>query len=255
MHQLYFLILAIGILCGGFTYAEDEIDEDFGVKKGWVYVEPTYVQTSKTDGEYLLEPYIVRRNRWGSTFSLGYNSFQPREYEPNYVTAEFSDVYTKPELPLIEFNVLIKRNLSWGSLGAEITVGIYKNESDDTELIESSLDLYPVQIGALFSFDTLRSEPWYVPYGAIGVHSIIYKEGLAGNTFKGNTQVAPYAKAGVAFQLDWIDRKAARISYQDSGIESTYIYAEVKKLLASAAAQDPDFEVPFTWGAGMRVEF
>lgn len=220
----------------------------------WVEVEPTNLLPSDITGIYYLIPYRNRRTAWGYTVSFGYSSFKPINYEPNFIALPYGDVYSTAELPLVELQYSIKRNFVLGSIGVELGVGMYQNESD-SELIESDVRFLPVRLGLNLALDNLTFEPFVVPYAMGGVYTIFYDEKVAGTSFGGNTEVAPYLGFGVAVQLNWVDREAARISYMESGIENTFLYAEVREFLASQAAKDPDFSTGFDWGAGVRLEF
>ncbi|MGE0764381.1 MAG: hypothetical protein AB7N80_13955 [Bdellovibrionales bacterium] len=220
----------------------------------WVEVEPTNMLPSDITGIYYLVPYRNRRDNWGQTASVGYSSYVPVNYEPNFVAAFYEDVYTSAEMPLIEFQYSLKRNIPLGSMGIEAGVGFYQNQSD-TDLIDSEVQLIPVRLGVNLYLDNLWFEPYFVPYAAGGVYTIFYDESIDGSSFGGNTQAAPYMAVGVQMQLNWVDREAARISYTDSGIENTFLYLEGRQFMASQAASDPDFSTSFNWGAGMRLEF
>jgi hypothetical protein len=83
----------------------------------------------------------------------------------------------------------------------------------------------------------------------------LYKEDNNSTSITGNTQVAPYLNAGVAFSLDWIDKHAARVSYEDSGIEATYAFVEARTQFAAGDDQDPDFSSQINFAGGLKVEF
>jgi hypothetical protein len=220
----------------------------------WVEVEPTNLLPSDITGIYYLIPYRNRRDKWGQTVSFGYSSFNPSSLEPDQVAVGFDEIYSSAELPLIEIQGTIKRNFVLGSIGAELAVGIYQNKSD-SDLVDSELRLIPVRLGANFSFDNLAHEPFVVPYAMAGGYIVFYEETSGDISFGGNTQVAPYYGIGLAFQLNWVDREAARISYLESGIENTFVFLEGRQFIASGAASDPDFSTGLDWGAGVRLEF
>lgn len=257
MHLAELLIIVIGIFCGTLASAEVELSEDGGsLKPNMVFVEPTNVNTVKIDGEYHLKPYLERRHDWGSTVSFGYVYYEPVNYEPNFATGSFGDFYKKDDMPLVEAQFTVKRNLSIGSIGAELAVGAYSNGSDvPITVVDSTLSLYPVRFGANFTLDALGPEPYIVPYVSGGLYTMVYKESQATASKNGNTQVAPYFNLGAEFMLDWIDRRAARIAYRDSGLEATYVFLEVRKMMASQSSSDPDFSDEINFAGGLRVEF
>jgi hypothetical protein len=256
MRHLRLLIFVIGIFQSGFSFAQEEVSAEFSGKPGMVYVEPSNVISTEIDGEYKLVPYKERRPKWGTTFSVGYSSYEPIYYEPDFVTMDPEELYSSPDTPLIEIKFAVKRNAPFGSIGGELGVGIYMNNSDvDETIIESSLEIIPVTLGGVLTFDTIGREPFVAPFLAGGLYTMIYKEETDSRTLNGNTQVAPFMSAGVNFLLDWLDRKAARTAFHDSGVQASYLYASVSKYFESSAAKDKDFSNDANFAVGLRVEF
>ncbi|MBX3020461.1 MAG: hypothetical protein KF799_02190 [Bdellovibrionales bacterium] len=258
MHQIRLLIIVIGVFLSGLAYAQGEIEvsEDGGsIHPGMVLVEPTNIVSTSVEGEYRLVPYRERRKRWGGTVSVGYSTYQPENYEPDFADAAFDEVYSSDDLPMIELGFSVKRNLPIGSIGGELGVGIYVNESDEPDLGESTLNLYLVKLGGVYYMDVLSEEPTIVPYVSGGAYTMIFKESLPGTSKNGNTQVAFYGGLGIQFQLDWIDRQAARVAYESSGIESSFFFVEARTFTSAAAKQDPDFGSTISFAAGIRSEF
>lgn len=250
-------VLFFGIFAAYIDAARAE-DETAGPQPDdgqWVEVEPSNLLPSDITGIYYLVPYRSRRANSGHLVSVGYSSFTPDNYTPNFINSDFQTIYPTAEMPLVELQYVYKRNYSFGSLGLELAAGMYNNKSDDTS-IASELQLIPARVGAVLYLDALYFEPYVVPYVAGGAYTVFYEETLEGSSaYGGNTQVAPYLTVGASFQLNWVDREAARLSYLESGVENTFIYVEARKLFASQAAQDPDVSTGFNWGAGVRVEF
>lgn len=257
MHRALSLIIVIGFFSGTLASAEVELSQDGGsLNPKMVYVEPSYASTTVILGQYPILPYLERRPRWGTTVSVGYSTYQPVNYEPNFATGKFSNFYKTAEMPLIEAQFTVKRNLGFGSVGAEMAAGIYKNTSDvDITLVDSTLTLYPVRLGVNITLDAFSAEPLIVPYASGGLFSVIYKESQAGASKNGNSQVAPYVNLGVEIRLDGLDRQAARIAFTESGIQATYVYLEVRKFMSSGSGTDPDFGTDVDFAGGVRVEF
>jgi hypothetical protein len=221
---------------------------------GWVEVEPTGLVPADLAGNFYLVPYRARRTTWGYTFSVGYSTFKPDSYQPDFIEANYGDVYQSAETPLLEFQFSLKYNLAFGAFFSEAGVGTFQEESD-TDLIDSHLNLIPVRVGLGYIMDTLFLEPYVSPYVSVGGYIVSYSEKGDERSFNGSTQVAPYVTAGLQLQLDWLDPAAARESYMDAGIEGTYVYVEGRKFFKSQAVADPDFETDFHLDTGLRVEF
>jgi hypothetical protein len=239
--------LAFGLFPEYIDAAEGEPDDG-----PWVEVETAPLLPSDLTGVYYLIPYRNRRESWGSSVSLGYAQYVPANYESNFVAESYSDTFKKA--PLIELVITVKRNISLGSLGVEVGGGLLQNEANGIK-VTSSLRLIPVRVGAVLYMDNLYREPYLVPYGMGGVYTVFYKETLGGIEEGGYTKAAPYYGGGVAFQLNWLDGEAARISYMDSGIENTYLFFEMKKYIRAQSKIDPDFSTGFDWAAGVKTEF
>ena len=263
MHGLKLLTLAIGAFAPLLACAEGEISEDGGsIHPGMVIVEPVEVMKIEKDGAVNLSDYRDRRGNWGSTISVGYSTYDPLNYTPQQTgdatTADgsfgFSTVYSRPDTPLLELQVAVKRNLEIGSLAGEIAAGYYKNNAD-TAAVASTLTLTPIRLGVTFAADVIWREPYVVPYLTAGGYVINYREEGTLDAVGGTTKVAPYANLGAQFQLDAIDRQASRNAYLDSGLQSTFVFLEARKFFASSAGSDPDLSNTVSYGAGLRVEF
>ncbi|NJL23836.1 MAG: hypothetical protein HC902_00720 [Calothrix sp. SM1_5_4] len=253
MRHLGLLIIIIGISCGTLSYAEDEDQQEKANQKGLVYVESDYMTTAGS-GDFRLIPYAERRREWGVTFSVEYSTYEPLNYLPNFLEADFADVYSSVDTPMLEMQFTVKRNFSFASLGGEIAVGFYENESD-SDLVNSTLTLYPIRLGAVLAFDALAPDPLFVPYVSGGGYVMIFREATPESSLNGNTAIAPYVHGGIALQLDWIDRQAARIAYNDSGIQNSYLFAEARMQMASTDEKDEDFSSDVSFAGGIRVEF
>src|SRR5262245_12577415 len=103
MRHLRLLIYVIGILQSGLSLAQQaEPSSEYTGKPGMVIVEPTDVISTKIDGDYKLVPYLERRGRWGFTASVAYSSYEPINYEPDFVADEFASIYETTDMPMIE---------------------------------------------------------------------------------------------------------------------------------------------------------
>lgn len=234
----------------------DDPDMDELAKKKLVYVEPTNISETSANGQYQLVPYRERRGRWGWLFSAGASSYQPLNYIAAFAppSAGYRGVYGAPTAPMLELRVAYKRNFALGSLGLELAGGFFRNANSDPAFVGSTLTLVPARVGAIYSMDVLAPEPYIVPYIAGGGYMEYYEESYNGVTVHGTTALAPYVNGGLAFSLNWIDRYAARVAYEEEGIENSFLYIEVGKYFQSSNKKDPDFSDTYDFGAGFRVE-
>ena len=259
MKATRFHIYIIGILFTKFyagpAWAQLQESTKFTGDNKMVIVEPSNVITTEVDGNYSIEPYRDRRPGWGKTVSFSYSTYEPLNYEPNFLQVNFEDIYQAPEMPLLEFQFAIKKNARTFSYGGEFSVGIYQNDSDERNLIQSTLQIIPIKLGGVALLDALSPSPYFVPYASGGVYTILFREDNNQTSITGNTQLAPYFNVGLAFPLDWIDDYAARISYEESGIEASYAFIEARSQFAASDEQDPDFSSDVNFAAGLKLEF
>lgn len=240
--------------------ASEEIDESElsgppNGQGGWVIVEPMNIWPATATESATIVPYKYRRKPWGQTFSLTYSQYYPENLESNLGAVGFSDIYdASADTPLIEAQLALKRNFSLGSVGIEIGVGYYSNNSD-VDLVDSNFEIIPIRVGLQYTMDTIFESPYLAPYVSFGGYILRYTESQGTTSFNGTTQVAPYMTAGLQFSLDWIDQVSASIAYFEGGIETASLFIEGRAFYASSAEADPNFETPFQPQAGLRLEF
>ncbi|MEQ1876977.1 MAG: hypothetical protein ABL958_10055 [Bdellovibrionia bacterium] len=201
-----------------------------------------------------LKPYRKRRTSWGSYVSVGYNGYSPKDYNPSFVLDRFDTYYGNAETPYVEFAVSPKKNFSFASFSLDLGVGYYDNRAPDS----SQLTLIPARAGIGLALDTLFDEPYVVPYGSFGVYTMLYKETFAAQSVSGNTAIGLYYCAGMRIQLDWIDSDGDLASYDENGMENTFVFVEARSFLLPNSSE-PDLgspeEQPFGIGAGFTLEF
>jgi hypothetical protein len=219
---------------------------------GLVEVEPTNIVPADLTGGFYLIPYRIRRPRWTQIYGLAYSTFSPIDHEPEFVATTYEEVFGS-DGSMFDFTINIKRNLRWGSLGFEVGAGSF-SKSSVGDFAGIDLSITPIRLGFMVSLDNLFFEPYVVPYVVGGGYTIIYKESIGtANDVSGNTQVAPYATAGILFQTDWLDKTAARESYQESGIENTFVFVEGRMFFEAMDSQDPNFS-SFHANLGLKIE-
>ena len=248
--MLNLLLIIIGFLCHSVNLDASETllrSSESIDKKLLVIIEPKKIIPISQAGKYMMIPYKKRRANWGFIAGLSHGTYTPENYKPNFSDKSFMETYGNQSLTEIHLN--IKRNLDWGALGVSLGIGIYREDNNAT-----TLSLTPLRLGGQYTMDHLFSEPFVVPYISGGLYTVFYEEKLEAKAFKGNTRVSPYGSAGMLFQLDWVDTKAAVESYLESNIENTFLFLEARYFMASQNEENPNLSTLHTT-LGLKVEF
>lgn len=197
-----------------------------------------------------LKGYTERRSTFGFNLALGYSSYAPLKYKPDFVVNNtFENYYGPAETPMIEVTLGPKWNMALGSLILDLGAGYYNNENRD----KGNLKLIPVRAGATLALDNIGLTPYIVPYASAGTYVVYYEEKLLSQKVGGNTSPGVYYGGGVAFQLNWLDETSASIAYDETGLENTYLYGEARSFVE--ATNIPNLGSEIQWGAGLRLEY
>jgi hypothetical protein len=224
--------------------------------KGRVIDERTVRQSSKVcDCKWTsLVPYRERRPSWTTYTRVGASMYTPEDFVPDFVLNEtFESYYGDNENAMIEFTLEFKKNFSAGSISGILGASVFNDTSDDG----SALDLKFVRLGAGYYADTLFSEPYVVPYVNFGYYYVFYNESVASQEIDG-TADGLYWGAGALFQIDWMDREGDIAAYEESGIENSFIYAEMRSMISPGVLSGDtlfDFSSSPSLGAGLLLEY
>lgn len=235
-----------------------ELSTEEMTKNHLVEVEPNNVLPSDISATSALVPYKFRRPKWGQLYTLTYSQFHPVNYKSDFSLPQqgtFDDLYGSAQTPLLEFTFCYKRNFSLGSIGGELSYGMYENEAASSLIGDAVLSLQIVKAGVRYTMDNLFVEPMIAPYVVGGAYTVIASEEQPGNAYHATTQAAPYWSAGLLLNLGWLDKYAAVESYVESGIENTFAFVEMRQFLASGAEKDPDFSTEMDLNLGLSLEF
>jgi len=249
------ILLLVGICplkVSAFTEKQTQVQLEYEENNEWIIVEPLYVESKITKGEYKLLPYLKRRKKWGTMVGLAYSMFEPTSYVPNHSNDDFSTFYKSASAPLTELQIIIKRHFGSSSLGLDIGIGSYSASSNSG----ANLQIIPIRFGGRFALEGLfKEEPIVVPYVSGGAYIAKYSESLSGSNVDGSTGVSFYYNFGVMMQLNWINKNVARVGYEENGVENSFLYIEGRQFLSSSEAKDPDFASELHANLGVSIEF
>jgi len=239
------------------------ISEEEAEQRNLVEVESNNILPSDLANIYSLVPYKVRRRDWGHMFSVAYCQFSPTSYQTDYFGAgiplasgessSYENVFGSEAA--IELSYGYKWNFILGAVTGEAGLALYSNAAEAPDLGDAQLSARIIRAGARYTMDNIYYEPLFAPYVYGGVYTVLYDETQGAESYNGNTGPAPYWGAGIKFQLSWLDKASAVEAYTESGIENTYLFAEVRQYMASTVEQDPDFSTGMDLNMGMSLEF
>ena len=157
-----------------------------------------------------------------------------------------------------------------GTLGPGLGVGRVTMSRDAITVSgRTSKDKYALEIFPLYLVGVLRADALWratriplVPYAKLGLGYGIWNASTTGGTSEGGgvsgkgATLGTHAAAGVMFALDVFDRGATRSMDNATGINGTYLYAELYWANLNGLFQDSVLYVGSkSWAAGMAFEF
>jgi hypothetical protein len=187
--------------------------------------------------------------RWG-TFQLRYTSFRPNVDDEFAGAAQpWADAFGKGRRPMVRLDVsktILSR--AFGSFDVGVGVGFFQARghalvaegpsAGQPSADRTTLRIIPTSLTLTYRFDVL-AERWSIPIAPYAKASlerynwwITRGSGgtaeFAGDSGRGATNGYGFG-AGVAFLLDVIDRGLARDMDNDTGINHSYLFAEVSR--------------------------
>jgi hypothetical protein len=204
--------------------------------------EDPYVDSHvKVEAKGYLKEFKDRHPSWTKQFEVGSSMYEPIDY----LTAD---------IPFSGLGFDIKKNFSWASVSLGGSISYYSASEDDNT---TKFTLIAPAVRGTIYLDQIFKEPYLVPYVTGGYSYMKYKEVDPAIEVTGTTDNF-YVGAGLLLQLDWLDPDGDTSSYEDAGIENTFIFAEARTYLDQGilrAEDDPDFSAPVSLAAGIKLEF
>lgn len=162
--------------------------------------------------------YKERRKSLGFTFAITQNKFIPRQYVSLIDNVEYADIFGEKFIPMNQAELGIKWNHQLGSLAINAVYGLGQ-VSGNYIGIDKTLNLKKNSAELTLAFDNLFEEPYVVPYGSFtgSTYSIEERDNL-GSIYKTTNIVYGY-RAGLLFQLNWIDSEAAQAGRLGAGFK------------------------------------
>lgn len=231
-----------------------------------------FTDNGSRGGEVIVEkqrditaPYRERRNRFGIVFAVNYENFYPYNYF-SIIQNDTYEHFLDQNIPLVGAEFAVKYNFQLGSVAA--ILGYSQGKISDASAAVDEISAAITKLDLNFTLDTLFDEPYVAPFIQVGAHKIDWSEtSTAGSVTKEESftgEVNYHYKAGVSFQLNWIENSIDPSSQRDSvrsGLENTYLdvfytsYAEPAQVSnASGGEGEADLQSA-AYGIGLKLEF
>lgn len=209
----------------------------------------TDVSATYPEGNVVLErprdiskSYRERRGPHGFIFGLGAERFYPTNYRSILEDAYFDDIVGSTRVNLYNVTVGYKYNFSAGSIGL---MGNYAYGSIEGAVanVDRKVTLSRVGVAVNYAMDALFDEPWIVPFIQGGVHQFSVSESDAAQSANATASMAMNYRAGLMFQLDWLENMFDGTSREQrltsSSLQNTFIEVYFSEHMASSRAIDP----------------
>lgn len=238
-----------------------------------IQVYDTHSEYKSGRGEVIVEqqinnllPYKQRRTPYGVLFSVNYEQFKPVDYFSFIQKANYDKVTDSKSIPLMGIELGFKYNFSLGAVAA--IAGYSTGKIDNGSLLEE-MSASITKFDLNFTLDGIMNEPYIAPYIQVGLHSIDWTErsvdGVKVLEENFTTHYNLHYKAGLSFQLNWIENsidpqstEEARIS---SGLDNTYLdvfYSVYNEPDTVALKEGDEGEANLNseqFGVGLKLEF
>ena len=230
------------------------------------------IQNQKENSGTWIPPYKKRRKTWGATISASYSFWQPNNYRSFFnPESNFQDVYGSASIGHISLLASLKLNHPVGALSLGLGGGYYKNKGNNN----LDLSIFPLVAELTWTIDNIMSEPYFAPYGGIGLAYMYFREKQTSpllnddaddpdtsEDVKTGGQFVLYYNAGLLIQLDWLESSADSSMYYN-GIENTYIKVGIMSFLRNiefrrnaSDSDKKDFKSnKLTFFVGLQLEF
>ena len=212
--------------------------------------------------------YKIRRNRFGVHFAANFENFNPKNYLSLIQNKNYEELLGNKSIPLYGIELGARFNYQLGSITG--LIGYAQGYLSDDKLGIDKMSATITKADLIFAFDNIMNEPYVVPFIQVGIHSIDWTEqGTVLSITKKENFTTEFSnfhyKAGLSFQLNWIENSIDPSSQDDalrsSGLENTFIdvfYTSYTQSLevAQVAGASGDADISSSEiGAGLRLEF
>jgi len=254
------LFVCIIFLIGGRAIAEDALDT---IDQGHSFENSVAVLDSNTDHglvqiltkPVLSTPYRERRSGKSYFFEINADNYYPSDYTSKIDNQFFDVMYGSEDLTILQVEAGLQFNMSFGSLAFSLQYGKGSLEDDRLGSVRT-IEVSKPAFKMAYQMDTLWDEPYAVPYVGLDLWKMSFAESLATTqTASFDTGIGMTYRAGVLLQLNWLDHESALTSYQDIGLQNTYLDLSINQYADSQNDSDPSTFSDYNWAAGLRMEF
>lgn len=203
----------------------------------------------------LTTPYKERRSSKSILFEINADNYYPSDYASKIDQQFFNVMYGSEDLTLLQVGAGLQLNSGMGSFAFSLLYGQGSIENT-VNSVSRTIELSKPALKLAYQIDTLWNEPYVVPYIGVDIWRMTFKETKQGSASAAfDTGVGTTYRAGALFQLNWMDPDAAITSYQDLGLQNTYLDLSFNQYSNSETGKGTSTFSDYNWAAGLRMEF
>lgn len=200
-----------------------------------------------------LVPYAERRPQNQLSFGMQYEPTTFTKFLSPIDQQSYETLFGKSTVDIMQINLGWKVNIPIVGIDMQAIYG--QGVMSDTRSGQAtSLSLIKKGLKVSAILDGIFSDNYLVPY--FGIQYLEWDVKTANDLSSAALTTGPVMamSAGALISLNWLDPQSALFSYNDGGINSTYIDLFVNQYQKPGNGGDPDLSGT-SFGAGFKVEF
>ena len=224
----------------------------------------TFGQTDETNNEWvevesprlISENYKIRREKIGWLWGIANENYFPDTYTSLLDEQDYLDVYGDTDIALTSILGAVKYNTD----GVSFYVGGSYGRGFLRSTISGSIRTISIGKKKIFGgiiLDGITKEPFVAPYAELGYWTADLDEGdeTTGLSNAGESGFGFEYRAGLNFQLNWLDQASASDGLIQSGLQNTFVNVFISMQTKTDTNTDPDLSSDPALGVGLTLEF
>ena len=200
--------------------------------------------------------YIDARGAHSWLVGVSAENFKPSKFTSSLDGMAYGDALGGSAVMIPTLQVGYKMNFKFGAISLLGSYGTGSVESTSSGE-KRRLSVEDTGVKAMLSLDTLWSEPYAVPYGAVGIYRLGLDESApdAGLSDSHATGYGTETTLGLLLQLNWIEEEDSNVARLEAGLKNTFLNLYLSRYGGTQGSGDPDSSTDWQFGGGLVLEF